>query len=206
MRFLIGMLVIVVLAMTCAGCGRGNKQVKTATGGSSVSTDNGSTAVPTDTTASTTTQTSPAKSDRDGDSDNNDDDYDYGHAANAIEGLSITQVVTRYYKAAASEGGASGCALIYSLYAEEIPEVYGEESGPPSLRGNTCAVVMSKLFKQEHQRLTTDFATMKILAIRIRRLRGLVIMSFKSMPQRDIAIHREGDKWKIDELLDTNLG
>lgn len=156
----------------------------------------------------TTTSAAPTKTgpeDRDHDSDANDDDYDYGRAADAGERRAIVSVVGRYYAAAAADRGDVGCRLLYSLMAEEIPETYGE-NGPPQLHGGTCAIVMSKLFKEKHGQLVADARTLRVLAVRIKRNRGLVMMSFSGMPQRDIMVHREFGAWKIDETLDSELG
>ena len=144
--------------------------------------------------------------DGDGDSDYNDDDYKYGGPADAVERRLVIGLVKRYYAAAIAGNGGKGCSLIYSLLAEEVPEEYGEPPGPIRLRGSTCSMVMSKLFKQEHKHFAVEASTLKVVAVRLRRSRGLAILSFGATPPRDIAVHREFGRWKIDELLDTPLG
>ena len=162
---------------------------------------------PTATDAPTTTDAEAThQADSDHDSDNNDDDYRYGEAASPTDRRLIGEVVARYYAAAAADNGAIGCSLMYSLFAEEIPEVYGEVPGPPELRGATCAAVMSKYFEIYHRQLTSDRETLEMKSVRVKRNRALAIMSFKTMPQRDILVHREYGSWKIDEMLDSNLG
>lgn len=147
-----------------------------------------------------------ARADRDNDSDNNNDDYGYGHAASTTDRQAIASVVKTYYTAAAAGDGAKGCSLMYSLFAEEIPEVYGEPPGPPWLRGTTCPAVMSKVFKRRRRQMIIDHTTLRVTAVRVKRLRALVMLSFDNMPQRDILVHREHHAWKVDNLLDTDLG
>ncbi|HEX5309670.1 MAG TPA: hypothetical protein VFW38_11385 [Solirubrobacteraceae bacterium] len=194
----------VVAAILC-GCGgvaqnAGVPKARVATLPAAIVTASSTTA-----SSASTTQTQAQPQDRDHDSDENNDDYAYGHSASENERRAIVSVVRKYYAAAAADRGNVGCRLLYSLMAEEIPETYGE-NGPPQLHGGTCAVVMSKLFKEKHGLLVADARTLKVLAVRIKRNRGLVMMSFSGMPQRDIMVHREFAAWKIDETLDTKLG
>jgi hypothetical protein len=203
-RSLLALLAIASFSVCVSACGgaAGN-------GGSirkaSLSPTVGARTAPT-TTSSTISTGPPRATDRDGDSDNNDDDYAYGEAASPADRRVVTEIVRRYYAAAAAGDGAKGCSLIFSLLAEEIPELYGESSGPPELRGKSCAVVMSKVFKQQRQKLVTDAATLKVTSVRVKRNHALAMLSFRSMPQRDILVHREYRTWKIDELLDSGLG
>jgi hypothetical protein len=146
-----------------------------------------------------------SKNDVDHDSDANDDDYLYGHAASSADMRTIAMLLKSYYEAAAADDGKRACSMLYSLLAEEIPELYGEQPGSPALSGKTCAVVMSKFFRQYTRQLLSDAATIKVTTVRVRRNRALAIMSFRSMPRRDILVHREHQSWKVDELMDTEL-
>lgn len=158
------------------------------------------------TTATSATPTSqPPKNDIDNDSDNNNDDYAYGHAASAADRRAVTALVERYFAAAAAGDGATACPLIYSLFAEEIPELYGEPPGPPALRGSTCAVVMSKLFKQRHRQMVADHATLEVTDVRVKGRRAHALLRFET-GARDLLVHREGRVWKVDEMLDSPLG
>lgn len=205
MRSMLVLIAIVLLSVCASACGGASKGTDSASRASSSTTT--ATETPPVTAASGTTPVKrSAKTDRDNDSDNNNDDYGYGHAASATDMAAVTALLRRYYAAAAADDGTTGCGLIYSLLAEEIPEVYGEGAGPPELRGTTCPAVMSKLFKQHHQQLVVDQATLEVIAVRVKHLRALAMLSFRTMPQRGILVHREHSVWKIDELLDTNLG
>jgi hypothetical protein len=160
----------------------------------------------TDASATTTKTTSVGlpTHDVDGDGDNNEDDYRYGRAAGTAEMQAVTELVKRYYVAAASDEGARACTMIYSIFAEEIPEVYGE--GPPALRGDSCAVVMNKWFKMHHRELTTDLTEFAVTAVRVKALHALALLGFKRTPPHDIRVHLEHGVWKIDEPLDSAVG
>lgn len=144
--------------------------------------------------------------DVDADADANSDDYGYGRPASAAEAAALTRLTRSYYHAASEVNGRAACALLYSLFAEEIPETYGEPPGPPYMRGRTCAAVMTKLFEHEHARLAAASDTLKVNAVRIHRLRAHVIIGFSGVPYRDLVAHLEHGVWRVDELLDSPLG
>jgi hypothetical protein len=150
------------------------------------------------------------------DSDQDSDSYGYsnepdpdtsrvfGHAANAADARAMTALVKRYYAAAAASDGAAACPLVYSILAEAIPEDYGQSSARTPLRGKTCAVVISKLFKHFHKRLKSDSATLKVAAVRVLGNRGSVLLGFDGqLPKHYLETHRERGAWKIDRLLDN---
>jgi len=133
----------------------------------------------------------------------NDNSRVFGHAANAVDAREMTTLVRRYYADAAAANGDAACRLIYSIFAEAIPEDYGRAPGPPSLRGDTCGAVMSKLFKQTQSRLRLDSATLEVTAVRVDGNLGSVLMSFDGQPAKHyLETHRERGGWKIHSLLD----
>jgi hypothetical protein len=137
------------------------------------------------------------------------DDYRivaYGRAANRAERGAVTALVERYYAAAAAGDGARACPLIYSLFAEAIVEEDGQANGPPALRGDTCAVVFSKVFELSHQQLVLDNATLRVTGVRVQGKRGYALLSFGATPEHEIRLHREFGVWKIDALNDSGLG
>jgi hypothetical protein len=148
----------------------------------------------------------PIKADNDRDGDGGADDNLWGHAASAADRRDIVALVKRYYAIAAAGDGARACAILYSLFAEEVPETYGEPPGDPALRGKTCAAVMSKVFKQRRRQLIQEAPSLKVIGVRIRGLRGLALLSFRGIGERDILVHREKRLWRIDALLDGGLG
>lgn len=199
------LLAVALLLFVCLGaCGEAGRDTHS---GSQVTFNATTTATTSGTTVSNAvTRHDLGKSDNDGDGDNGDDDDRWGHAASEADREAVVALVKRYYGFAAAGDGGAGCALIYSLLAEEIPELYGEPPGPPSLRGGTCAAVMSKVFKQKHRQLVADTASIDVIGVRAKRLRGLALLRFKGSPERDIPVHREHNAWKINALLDGGLG
>jgi hypothetical protein len=188
MRPLIGLLVVVLLSMSIAACGGSSKSTSSAQSSSNA--------------ASTTTP----KKDRDDDGDNNDDDNHvlyYGHAPSASEKQTLVALITSYYAAAAANDGTKACALLFPFIAESVAENYGHQA---PLKGKTCAVVMSKLFKQHHQVLAGENATLKFVSVRVEGGKALSVLSFSTLPEvRQIAARRDGSNWKILQLLDGIL-
>jgi hypothetical protein len=172
MKRLLGLLAIVLLSACVAACGS-----------SSNGSGSGATA-------------NKIKRDRDNDSDNNDDDNQvlyYGHAADTAERQQIVALITDYFAAAATEDGAKACTLLMPFVAESVVE---DISRSPGLSGRTCAVVMTKLFKQHHSELSAKNATLK-----------LTVLSFSVLPEVRTMIERRdsnGD-WKVLTLLDGIL-
>jgi hypothetical protein len=146
------------------------------------------------------------KRDRDNDADNNDDDahiLEYGQAASPADRQVLTALITRYYAAAAALEGAKACSLLMPFIAESVTEDYGHT---PALRGKSCAVVMSKLFRQHHQLLAGESATLKFLTVRVQGNKSLVVLSFSTLPEvRQISARRHGSGWKLLDLLDGIL-
>jgi hypothetical protein len=127
----------------------------------------------------------------------------YGHSPGGVEARAIDILVGRYLTAAVKGDGTTACASMYSLYKESIVQDYGQSSGPPSLRGSTCAIVMSKLFRQERSH-TESLGDLHVAATRIRGLRAIVLLAASGQPPtHSISLHRERSTWGIDELLDV---
>jgi hypothetical protein len=147
------------------------------------------------------------KNDRDNDGDNNDDDQhvlNFGQTASPADRQAIAALVTRYFAAAASENGKQACALLVPFIAESVVEKYGQTT--PRLRGKTCAVVMSKLFKYSHRELVNKDATLQIMRVGVEGDRSLVVLNFPTIPEvRQITARRTGGSWRILYLLDGIL-
>jgi hypothetical protein len=130
----------------------------------------------------------------------------YGKAAAPTEKRAITKLVERYYAAAAAGDGGSACALIYSRLARAVPDEYGRSPGPVAWRGKTCAVVVSKLFKQLHRQVAMDVAALEVRSVRVNARHGLALLGFGRLSEeRVISVEREGDVWKMGVLLDGGL-
>jgi hypothetical protein len=133
------------------------------------------------------------------------DDLAFSHIAKPADWTTAARAVRAYYAAGAAESGSRGCGLMYSLFAEEIPEVYGQPPGASFLRGKMCAQVLGKLFRREHTKFAYDNTHLRVTFVRVSGLRGLALMKFGDEPERDIRLHREHGSWKIDMLLDTEM-
>jgi hypothetical protein len=157
-------------------------------------------------TATVGSDFSTHKNDRDNDGDQNDDDgkvLGYGHAADAADRRTSIGLVTRYFAAAAAEDGAKACASLVPFIAESVPEDDGHQ---PGLRGKTCAVVMSKLFKVHHQLLTMKSATLRVIGVRVEGDKALAILEFPTIPEvRQITERRVGSAWRLLDLFDGIL-
>jgi hypothetical protein len=203
MRPTVAFLATILLGVSVLACGGASKYPNSPP---HVSSNTASASAPASVATNPPSIQSHARSDSDNDSDNDNDDYRYGYAASAADKKAVTALVWRYYMAAEAGDGAKACTMIYSIFAEEIPEVHGEPPGPPALRGSTCAAVMSKLFKQHHRQLMADLAKLQVTDVRIRAHHALVLLGFKTVPPRTIRVHRERRVWKIDALLDDGVG
>lgn len=146
-----------------------------------------------------------------GDAENDSDSYgppeednengQLGQPASAADAQAIAAVVKRYYATAARDDGASACKLLYSSMVESVVEDYGRPpAGPPNLRGNTCAVVLSKFFALMHSLLRAESATLRVIAVRVDLNRGSAQFE-AAKSNRYILMHRERGAWKINMLL-----
>ncbi|MGH2912055.1 MAG: hypothetical protein ACRDJ3_06220 [Solirubrobacteraceae bacterium] len=187
MKPLVALLTAALLALGVAACGSSN-------GASSAS-------------SAAATAAGSSKLDRDNDNDNNDDDNHvlyYGHEAAPTDRQAIIALLTHYYAAAATNDGAKACPLLMSYLAEAVVEEMGHI---PKLRGKSCAVVMSKLFKPRHALLSGENASLKVLTVRVEGDRALTVLSFANLPEvRQMTERLDGNSgWKIVTLLDGIL-
>jgi hypothetical protein len=200
MRPLSALLATAALSFAILACGDAAKKASSRSSSTSTVT---STAPSSVTSTQRTVNNAP---DRDHDDDHNNDDYAYGHRAGAVDTREVTRLLKRYYTAAVADNGKRGCSLIYSNLVKEIPYFYGNSPNYPALRGKTCAAVMSKVFRPHRRRLIVDLATLEVTELRVKGPEGLALLSFRGMPHRNILVYHEGNVWKINELLDMNLG
>jgi hypothetical protein len=202
-------LTIALLGASVGACGNADKRTRSA------SQSSASAAIAGGAAARTASATTPAQSHLSTDSDNDNDNpghsrYDsddrpvlyFGHAASAADGRAIAGLVKRYYAAGAASDGAAACSLIYSLVAESVAEEYGQS---PPLRGRTCAVVMSKLFKQRHRELVADVAGLEVTRVRISGDHGLALLRFGPTRERRVLVRRERGACKMGVLLDVGV-
>lgn len=127
----------------------------------------------------------------------------YGQAASASDARAVTELVERYYAAAASEDGVRACALTYYIDVETLPEQYGQPPGPLWLRGaSTCRAVLSRVFKHFRRELTV---AVQVIGVRVSNDRADALVGFKTLPAGVAKARREGGAWKVDGLLAVAL-
>lgn len=155
-----------------------------------------------------------AKADGDQDNDigapyddtNNNSTLDFGHAASSSDRRAIISLVRRYYAIALAENGAKACSMVYSTLAESVPEDYGTAPGGPRyLRGGTCPVVVTKLFEHYHSQLAAEVPKLRVSRVRLMERHGLAVLTFGTMPERQISVEREEHIWRMATLLDGEL-
>jgi hypothetical protein len=196
MRLLLTLLTAAVLSVCTTACGSADA----VTDSISRVFSNATSSRITRTTPSSTSLTAYSVVDRDKDNDvqascddmNNNSVLSYDHAASVDDRQAVTAAIKRYYAAAAAEDDAKTCSILYWTVAEAVPEEYGRAPAPPSLRGKTCTVVMSKLFRQHHRQLAAEPATLEVTSVRIEGPRELAIFRLPTTPEpRKITLHLE---------------
>jgi hypothetical protein len=201
MKLLFVLLVLTLLGVSVTACGGASKGT-----GSASQTSSSATATGGAPTTTTFTGTTPAPTTATGVGSENAGGTDkiatFGHAASVADKQAITALVKRYYAAAVADDGAKACTLIYSLYEEAIAEDYGRSPpGPPGLSGNTCAVVMTKLFKHVPGQPPAVLATTEVTGVRVKGKDGIVQLHSKAIPRGEIAVRRELGSWKVLAMI-----
>jgi hypothetical protein len=134
------------------------------------------------------------------------DDYavlDFGHPASAAERGNILALVRRYYEVAVAENGPKACSMLYPSAAKEVVE---EDGRLPGLTGNTCAVVIAKLFKQRHRQIVADLHSLKAVRVRIEGFDGYVVLRFApAIASRELDMHLVGRAWRVQRALDIPM-
>jgi hypothetical protein len=129
----------------------------------------------------------------------------FGRAASPTARRAITALVKHYYAAAATDDGAKACPLIFSRLAKGLPETLGV-GGPAYLRGSkTCAEVLRRLFARNAAQLAADAAQLEITGVRVAGKTALALLGFRTLPERQIEVIREGNVWKLYAPLDNEL-
>ncbi len=214
MRALVVSIAIGLLGAGAVGCGG-------ASGGArSDSQSSPPASVPVETEASIHPDTAPAGSHLKGDDDIDKDLYNryddgearnYGHRASAADARAVGALVKRYYAAAVADAGATACALLLPRLAasvklgETAEEVQPPAPGLPPLHGMSCPRIMSLLFKEAHPQLALADASLQVLEVRVKGGHGIALLGFKTTPERQLALQRDGAAWKIDALLDSEI-
>jgi hypothetical protein len=204
---------MVLLCIGTVACGGGGKTSSASHAVPTTSSVATGTNPVTDVSSSATSAQPGPRGDGDSDYDNRSssyydaDDYNtpnYPTVAGAADKQAVTGTVKRYFHAAAANDGVEACSMIYSLFAETIPETLGEPpTGSPDMRGKTCAEVMAKFFKLNHKQLVAELATLEVTSVRTNGMRGLALLRYKGIHPHSIQMHLERGVWKIDETIDV---
>jgi hypothetical protein len=125
----------------------------------------------------------------------------WGRPASGRDARELIALTKRYYAAAAADDGAKACSLTYTLFAEAIPEDYGQPPGPPTLRGSTCRAVLVKLFAQERHQLRDEASSLRVTGVRVQGQQGRALLGSSAMPASALAVRREKDSWKVMGVL-----
>lgn len=206
-RPLITMLVAVFTVLAASSCGTQSANSHSTSGAASTASD------PTTSASDIPPAGADTVADKDKDNDvgapyddkNNRTVLHFGHAASPSERQTIIALVKRYYQAALAGDGAKDCSLIYSPLEEAVPEDYGlSPPSQPYMRGTTCPVVLDGLFRHFHNQLAAEVPKMKI-NVRISEHHALALLSFGTLPERQIPVVREGHVWRMSALLDGEL-
>lgn len=206
------LLAVALLGAGVCGCGGASTRTRPA----SPTSSNPTASRPAAATGTSATAPAPAhpRADVDGDNDisaagddhSNSRSLSFGHAASAPEERTIAALVRRYYAAALAEDGTKACSMLYSTFAESVPEDYGQVPGPPYMRGaKTCPAALKLLFKHYHALLTVEVPTLAVTRVRLVEHHGYALLRFGPLPERQIGVAREGHTWRIAALFDSEL-
>jgi hypothetical protein len=190
---LIGLALLSVCVYSCGGTGKST---------SSASTAPSSAVTHEDIVGDGQTASTPKHEPVDSGNQNDDNINGYGHEASAADRRAIAALVKRYYAAAATDNGAKACSMVYSIFAESIPEDYGKPPGPPAFRGlKTCAAVVSKLFKMLPGQPPSVLYKTEVTGVRLYGNHGFAQLHSSAIPTGKFFVERERGVWKAGTLI-----
>jgi len=134
------------------------------------------------------------------------DELSFGRAATPDDKRAITALVKRYYATALAGDGSLACSMVYSALAEVVSEDYGSSAGPAYMRGaKSCSAGLTDVFQHYHGQLGIEVPRLRVDRVRVHERHGLALLSFGSLPEREITLMREGSVWKLAAFLDHEL-
>jgi hypothetical protein len=223
MKPLLSMLAIASLALATAGslaaAGCGSAKRSSGQGAKPAAASTASRAAST-TVASSSVPHYPGvpqfPGDSDGDNDQNSDEgmRTPGHRGSPADTRAIAAAIKRYYSVAIADDGAGACAMLAASLVKTVPIEYGH--GASYLRGKTCAVIMSKLFKHLRRQVVSVATTQRMIEVRLEGdhgyaalhvdlpcLRDACVLNARKLNVANVLVKWEGNSWKIDSLLAT---
>jgi len=96
---------------------------------------------------------------------------------------------------------ARACGLLHWLLAEELVEQHARGKGPRSLRGASCAEIVSKLFKLHRHALTDGIALLKVTTVQVRATHAWAVVDLGGARKYIAFARREGAAWKLGMML-----
>jgi hypothetical protein len=126
----------------------------------------------------------------------------YGHEAPAGEGLAVTSLLERCFRAEVAHDDATAFVVIDPGLTKTAPKSYGQ-LGPSYLHGaTTCAAVMSRLFEHYRHELAAKRHGLKVPSLRVEGKEGFAMLDFPGMLERQIAVEHRDGSWHVETLLD----
>jgi hypothetical protein len=144
-------------------------------------------------------------------------DYDdavrhFGREAVGGQLRAVDALARRYYAVAASGDGATGCRLLARSIARRhdfksiVPPEYAQVADSSLFRDRSCAQVESLLFGLSRRTIAAAAkGTLVVTSLRVRGRHGFALLSFKTLPERQLPVLKEGRTWRIDALLDAEI-
>lgn len=125
----------------------------------------------------------------------------FGQPASDVDTNAVAIVVKRYYAAVQANDGAKACAQIARTMARAIPE----DVGPLAQHHKSCAVVMSRFFKERSGRPTANVAAIEVTSVRIKGDQAIALLRSPAMHAGELTMRREGKVWKVSDLIGSVL-
>jgi hypothetical protein len=187
---------VALLGCLLVGCGAGGSRINStqdSTVGNIPRSDNAQESKVRDIPRDTNTETTPSGLVYDPD---DEPVRFYGREAIGVERQTIAKLITRYYADAARDDGAKTCRM---MPASAVRELVREDS--QRTHSKRCSDIASFEFRQMHEEIKIDAATLEFINIRVKGASGIVLLRFaKAAEPSPLSIQREGRDWKVARL------
>jgi hypothetical protein len=118
----------------------------------------------------------------------------FGPAADPADKTKITELVRRYYAAAADGDGISACTMLVPGQARRVPADAGLLAF--FLRGSkSCSIALTRLFRHFH---TSLIAPVVVTAVQLNGNRALALLGSTTMHASYITMRRSHGVWRIE--------
>jgi hypothetical protein len=128
----------------------------------------------------------------------------YGGRASPADAAAIAGLVKTYYAASAAGEAARACSLLSTSLASGLAATEGGTGTQGS--SAACAKGLAPQLEEQHARLLgEDPASMRVEAVYAKGDSALAVFAFKTAPESEIVLAREGGAWKIDALFGSYM-